>query len=98
MNQFNKSLREATYGCSKYVPVRYDEVCRAAANGYLEKNRWIEKIRDLSGDDVANKIKLINEISFNVPIYDFSTDQIACYIPETNDWYLEFPEEITITY
>ena len=59
---------------------------------------WIEKIRDLSGDDVANKIKLINEISFNVPIYDFGTDQIACYIPETNYWYLEFPEEITITY
>ena len=47
---------------------------------------------------VANKIKLINEISFNVPIYDFGTDQIAYYIPETNDWYLEFPEEITITY
>lgn len=61
-------------------------------------HNWIEKIRDLSGDDVANKIKLINEISFNVPIYAFGTDQIVCYIPETNDWYLEFPEEITITY
>ena len=58
----------------------------------------IEKIRDLSGDDVANKIKIINEISFNVPTYEFCTDKIACYIPETNDWYLEFPEEITITY
>lgn len=23
---------------------------------------------------------------------------IACYIPETNNWYLEFPEEIAITY
>ena len=34
----------------------------------------------------------------NNPLYDFGTDQIACYIPETNDWYLEFPEEITITY
>ena len=59
---------------------------------------WIEKIRDLSGDDVANNIKIINEISFNVPIYYFDTDQIACYIPETNDWYLEFPEDIIITY
>ena len=59
---------------------------------------WIEKIRDLSGDDVANNIKIINEISFNVPIYYFGTDQIAYYIPETNYWYLEFPEEITITY
>ena len=59
----------------------------------------IEKIRNLSGDDVANKIKLINEISFNVPCYEFGTDdKIACYIPEMNEWYLEFPEEITVTY
>lgn len=60
----------------------------------------IEKIRHLSGDDVANKIKLINEIRFNVPCYDFGSDEakIACYIPETNEWYLEFPEEITVTY
>ncbi len=60
---------------------------------------WIEKIRQSSGDDVANKLKLIKEISFNVPVYDagFPTnDVIAFYIPETSDWYLEFPEEITI--
>ena len=46
---------------------------------------------------MANKVKLINEISFNVPVYYFGTDELACHIPETNNWYLEFPEEITIT-
>lgn len=58
----------------------------------------VEKIRNLYGNDVANKVKLINEISFNIPFYDFGTDEdkIAFYIPEMNDWYLEFPEEITI--
>ena len=59
---------------------------------------FIEKIRDLSGDDIANKIKLINEISFNVPVYEFGTyeDKITSYIQESSNWYLEFPEEITI--
>ena len=59
---------------------------------------FIEKIRDLSGDDIANKIKLINEISFNVPVYEFGTyeDKITSYIPESSNWYLELPEEITI--
>ena len=28
---------------------------------------WIEKIRDLSGDDVANNIKIINEIAHACP-------------------------------
>ena len=58
---------------------------------------WVEEIRKSWGDNVANKIKIINEISFNVPVYYFGTDEIACHIPETNDWYLKFPEEITIT-
>ena len=56
----------------------------------------IEQIRDLYGDDVANKVKLINEISFNVPVYDFGTDKIAFYAAESSNWYLEFPEEITV--
>ena len=58
----------------------------------------VEKIRNSYGDDMANKIKLINEISFNVPVYEFGTDEdkIAFYIPETNNWYLDFPEEITV--
>ena len=58
----------------------------------------VEDIRNLYGDNVANKVKIINEISFNVPVYYFGTDELACHIPETNDWYLEFPEEITIAY
>lgn len=59
---------------------------------------FIEKIRVLSGDDIANKIKLINEISFNVPVYEFGTheDKITSYIPEFSNWYLELPEEITV--
>lgn len=59
---------------------------------------FIERIRVLSGDDTANKIKLINEISFNVPVYEFGTyeDKITSYIPESSNWYLEFPEEITV--
>lgn len=64
LNHFNKSLCEATSGCSKYVPVRYDEVCRAASNGYLEKNRWIDpegNIMEIKnfiafGNDVKEKI------------------------------------------
>lgn len=57
---------------------------------------YIEQIRDLCGDDVANKVKLINEISFNMPVYDFGTDKIAFYVAESSNWYLEFPEEITV--
>lgn len=55
----------------------------------------IEEIRELYGDNAANKVKLINEISFNVPVYYFGTDEIACHISEVNNWYLEFPEEVT---
>lgn len=73
---------------TKRIPIKNENMGR----------NLIEKIRDLYGDDVANKIKLINEISFNVPVYEFGTDKIACYIPETYNWLLEFPEEITITY
>ena len=59
---------------------------------------FIGKIRVLSGDDIANKIKLINEISFNVPVYEFGAyeDKITSYIPESSNWYLELPEEITV--
>ena len=59
---------------------------------------FIEQIKVLYGNNVANKIKLINEISFNVPVYEFGTyeDKITSYIPESSNWYLEFPEEITI--
>lgn len=64
LNRFNNTLCEAMSGCSKYVPVKYDEVCRAAANGYLEKNRWIDpegNIMEIKkfiafGNDVKEKI------------------------------------------
>ena len=75
---------------TKHIPIKNENMGR----------NWVEKIRKSSGDNIANKVKMINEISFNVPVYEFGTDEdkIAFYIPETNDWYLEFPEEITITY
>ena len=59
---------------------------------------FIEKIRVLYGNDIANKVKLINEISFNVPVYEFGAyeNKITSYIPESSNWYLEFPEEITV--
>ena len=73
---------------TKCIPIKDENMGRIS----------VEKIRNLYGDDVANKVKLINEISFNVPVYEFGIDgdNISFYIPETNDWYLEFPEEITI--
>ena len=73
---------------TKRIPIKDENMGRIS----------VEKIRNLYGDDVANKVKLINEISFDVPVYEFGTDgdKIAFYIPETNDWYLEFPEEITV--
>ena len=59
---------------------------------------FIEQIKVLYGNNVANKVKLINEISFSVPVYEFGTyeDKITSYIPESSNWYLEFPEEITV--
>lgn len=59
---------------------------------------FIEQIKVLYGNDVANKVKLINEISFNVPVHEFGSneDKITFYIPESSNWYLEFPEEITV--
>lgn len=57
----------------------------------------VKEIRKIYGDATANKVKLVKKISFNVPVYDFGTDKIAYHIPETSDWYLEFPKEIDIT-
>ena len=59
---------------------------------------FIEQIKVLYGNNVANKVKLINEISFNVPVYEFGTyeNKITSYTPESSNWYLELPEEITV--
>ena len=59
---------------------------------------FIEQIKVLYGNNVANKVKLINEISFNVPVYEFGghEDKITSYISESSNWYLELPEEITV--
>lgn len=42
LNQFNNALCEAMSGCNRYVPITYDEVCRAAANGHLGENRMTD--------------------------------------------------------
>lgn len=76
----------------------YSKIKRIPVTNETMGRIFIEKIRVLSGNDIANKIKLINEISFNVPVYEFGTyyDKITSYIPESSNWYLEFPEEITV--
>lgn len=56
----------------------------------------LEQIERLWGKDMANKIKIVCEISFNIPIHDISTDKIVDVRPELKEWYLEFPYEITI--
>ena len=73
---------------TKRIPIATESIGRT----------YMEQIRDLYGDDIANKVKLIKEISFNVPVYDFGIDEdkIAFYAPELSNWYLEFPEEITV--
>jgi|GEM_PF-6853063 hypothetical protein len=71
----------------KRIPVK-DEM-----NGRL----MLGRIALAYGEDVASKIKIICEISFNEPIYDFGTDKIVGVCPELKNWYLEFPEEINIT-
>ncbi len=66
-------------------------------NEFMGRN-YVKEIRKTYGDIIANKIKLIKEISFNVPVYYSGTDEIAYRIPKKIEWYLELPEEITITY
>lgn len=61
---------------------------------------WVEKTRQMYGDDVANKLKIIYEISFNVPVFSICADgnQTAEFCMKESDcWYLEFPEEINIS-
>lgn len=58
----------------------------------------LERIERLFGKDMANKIKIVYEISFNIPIRDISTDKIVAVRPELKEWYLEFPYEITIEF
>lgn len=66
-------------------------------NEFMGRN-LVKEIRKTYGDNIANKIKLIKEISFNVPVYYPGIDEIAYRIPKRVEWYLELPEEITITY
>lgn len=56
----------------------------------------MEQFRECYGDDKVDGVKIINEISFNVPIYEFGTDNVIGYYNRTSEWYLRFPEEIII--
>ena len=45
LNQFNKSLREATSGCSKYVPVRYPD--SKTFSSFKDLSLWLaDKFRE----------------------------------------------------
>lgn len=50
-------------------------------NEFMGRN-YVKEIRKTYGDIIANKIKLIKEISFNVPVYYSGTDEIAYRIPK----------------
>lgn len=72
---------------TKRISIRNEQIGR----------KYLEEIRKTYSNDIANKVKLIGETRFNVPVYNFGTNKPAFYIPELIDWYLEFPEEITIS-
>lgn len=58
---------------------------RIPITGELMGRYSIEKIRQLYGDDTANKVKLINEISFHVPVYNANFPTKAFIICNNED-------------
>lgn len=72
------------------------KIKRIPVKNEMDGRLMLEQIERLWGKDMANKIKIVCEISFNIPIHDISTDKIVDVRPELKEWYLEFPYEITI--
>lgn len=72
------------------------KIKRIPVKNEMDGRLMLEQIERLWGKDMANKIKIVCEISFNIPIHDISTDKIVDVRPELKKWYLEFPYEITI--
>lgn len=72
------------------------KIKRIPVKNEMDGRLMLEQIARLYGDDMASKIKIVYEISFNTPIYEFGTDEIVGIYPELKEWYLEFPYEIAI--
>lgn len=72
------------------------KIKRIPVKNEMDGRLMLEQIERLCGKDMANGIKIVCEISFNIPIHDISTDKIVDVRPELKEWYLEFPYEITI--
>lgn len=58
----------------------------------------ISMCRELYGKEFGDNIKIIDEDSHNVPIYDYFTGDVVGYYPVINDLYLLFPEKIEINF
>lgn len=58
----------------------------------------ISMCRELYGKEFGDNIKMIDERSYNVPIYDYFTNDVVGYYPVINELYLLFPEEIEINF
>ncbi len=72
------------------------KIKRIPVKNEMDGRLMLEQITRLWGEDIASKIKIVYEISFNTPIHEFGTDKIVGVYPELKEWYLEFPYEITI--
>lgn len=58
----------------------------------------ISMCRELYGKEFGDNIKMIDECSYNVPIYDYFTNDVVGYYPVINELYLLFPEKIGINF
>ena len=58
----------------------------------------ISMCRVLYGEEFGDNIKIIEEVSYNVTIYDYFTGDVVSYYPVINELYLLFPEEIEINF
>lgn len=72
------------------------KIKRIPVKNEMDGRLMLEQIARLWGEDIASKIKIVYEISFNIPIHEMGTDKIVGVYPELKEWYLEFPYEITI--
>lgn len=73
------------------------KIKRIPVKNEMDGRLMLGQIARLWGEDIASKIKIVYEISFNIPIQEFDTDKIIGVYPELKEWYLEFPYEITMS-
>ena len=73
------------------------KIKRIPVKNEMDGRLMLEQIARLWGEDIASKIKIVYEISFNTPIHEMCTDKIVGVYPELKEWYLEFPYEIKMS-